>query len=53
MEGSVAAPVDYFALGLLFGLGFVILVFLFTLWRFRRRERRRAEATRRELLGER
>jgi protein-S-isoprenylcysteine O-methyltransferase Ste14 len=53
MELPVVAPVDYFALGLSLGLGFVIIVFLFTLWRFRRRERRLAEAARRELLGER
>jgi protein-S-isoprenylcysteine O-methyltransferase Ste14 len=53
MESPVVAPVDYFALGLLLGLGFVVIVFLLTLWRFRRRERRLAEATRRQLLGER
>lgn len=33
------APVDFFALGLLLGLAFVIIVFLVTLWRHRRRER--------------
>ncbi|MGA7861214.1 MAG: hypothetical protein WCB19_05095 [Thermoplasmata archaeon] len=47
------APVDFFALGLLFGLAFIIIVFLVTLWRFRRRERRWAEAEARELLRQR
>ena len=33
------AAVDYFAVGLLLGLAFVIIVFLITLWRHRRRYR--------------
>ncbi|MFZ0829855.1 MAG: hypothetical protein WCB18_01170 [Thermoplasmata archaeon] len=36
--------IDAFALGLLLGLGFLLLVFFLTLWRIRRRERRWAEA---------
>jgi len=36
----VLPAIDFFALGLLLGLGFIILVFLVTLWRHRRRERR-------------
>ncbi|HLY76442.1 MAG TPA: hypothetical protein VKT21_00995 [Thermoplasmata archaeon] len=43
----MAAPVDFFALGLLLGLGFITVVFLLTLWRFKRRERRAAETERR------
>jgi len=35
----VLAPVDFFALGILFGLAFVIIVFLITRWRHQRRYR--------------
>jgi protein-S-isoprenylcysteine O-methyltransferase Ste14 len=47
----VLALVDFFALGLLFGLAFIIIVFALTLWRIRRRERRLEEAEGRSLLG--
>ncbi|MGC2288622.1 MAG: hypothetical protein WA688_02030 [Thermoplasmata archaeon] len=47
------ADVDFFALGLLFGLAFVIIVFLVTLWRVRRRERRFNAVARPELFDQR
>jgi protein-S-isoprenylcysteine O-methyltransferase Ste14 len=49
----VIALVGYFALGLLLGLAFIIVVFLFTWWRIRRRERRLEETERRALLEQR
>jgi hypothetical protein len=36
----VLAPIDFFALGLLLGLAFILLVFFFTLWRHKRRARK-------------